>query len=165
MYHEPRHIFATAERFLDASNVLLEASHTKNLHQGLAVPQTVCSAFCLELYLKCIITIETKSTPRGHDLVDLYSMLSNTSKQEIISYFDKNSAINKENYLAFCKHVGKEPENFDFNFALTLSKRAFEDIRYIHEQKEGQSGWCAQPIRDGAKKVIQRLQPDWFTSS
>ena len=66
--YDPGRIFRIAECFFLASNTLNEHLGTNT---GLAVPSVVLSAFSLELYLKCLIAIETgKNPPSGDCILD-----------------------------------------------------------------------------------------------
>lgn len=51
-------------------------------------PLLVLSAFASELYLKCLITIETNETPDGHDLERLFARLQVPTRHEIDGLWD-----------------------------------------------------------------------------
>ncbi len=84
--HDPRRIFRIAEWFNLASNTLKERISEM---RGVAVPSVVLGAFSLELYLKCLIAIETgKPPPTGHNLRWLFDRLSGSTQSKIKQYFD-----------------------------------------------------------------------------
>ena len=51
------------------------------------IAQTVNSSFSSELYLKCLILIETNTTPRLHDLEKLFDQLKGTSNNHAFLIF------------------------------------------------------------------------------
>src|SRR4051812_1798167 len=50
---DPKTMFATAEQFWEANNILLETARQRNF-PGLEMPGIALSAMTLELYLKCL---------------------------------------------------------------------------------------------------------------
>jgi hypothetical protein len=133
--YEPRRIFRNAEWFHLASTSLRQ--HAPKM-RGLFVPSAVLNAFSLELYLKCLIAIQTgKNPPSGHDLRWLFNKLSNNTQDKVRRYFD-NPNDPKEIKLRktlenpqppIPKDMAISPYNFDT--VLELSANAFVQLRYI----------------------------------
>jgi len=85
-------------------------------------PQIVLDAFCIELYLKCIATIETGKTPRGHDLwSELFVPLTPESRRRITNHY--------KDVLAATSVPALNIED-----ALQQSAGAFESFRYLYER-------------------------------
>jgi hypothetical protein len=59
----------------------------------LAEPLAVLSALTTELFLKCLICIETGDTPRGHDLKELFDQLSVATRTRIQDLWDSGIAV------------------------------------------------------------------------
>jgi hypothetical protein len=59
---DPKNLFKTAEIFRASSLIL--ANHGM---PDCMFPWVMCSSFSLELYLKCLILIESGTTEKGHD--------------------------------------------------------------------------------------------------
>jgi hypothetical protein len=131
-----------------------------SLPVDLAIP--VCSAFALELYLKCLLAIDGNPIPPEHDLENLFNKLSHDHKERIKQLseplMDDVKLWLKEGF----QKANKPAPIVDFNFVLRASKNAFEATRYLYETgiREG-TGWIADPIADGARERILELHPDW----
>lgn len=80
---EPRKIINTANSFMLAAARSYERRPLNDQQvQMLIIPAIVCQAFAVELYLKAILVLEEKES-RGHDLTQLFSILSEHSQREI----------------------------------------------------------------------------------
>jgi hypothetical protein len=71
-------MFVAAEANLSAATVIERAS---NPH--LAWPGIILRALALEVLFKCLILIEGNTYTKSHDLVDLFNLLSDKSKNRI----------------------------------------------------------------------------------
>lgn len=97
------------------------------------IAQTVNSSFSSELYLKCLILIETNTTPRLHDLEKLFDQLKVGTKQIIENEWNteraKQSAV-----LDKIDRLAGEPVTFrNFKDTLASEGNVFEKWRYAHE--------------------------------
>jgi HEPN domain-containing protein len=161
MPHDPGDIFVVAEQFRNGSKLL-------NLGQSgfpfdVRMAMMSCAAFALELYLKCLIAMETgKAPPAMHDLQKLFDRLHVSTQTKIRRYFDDNSSLVKEFVEAqIAKHGVKAPI-VDFDYVLTASREAFQLARYIYEGGfPAEKGWIADVIMDGARRTILDRFPDW----
>src|ERR1700748_1063655 len=79
---DPLKIFMNAERFRIA-DLVLRQNNNPQIMVAVARPALVLSAFASELYLKCLICIETDRLAHGHDLQVLFKQLSGRSRQGI----------------------------------------------------------------------------------
>jgi hypothetical protein len=85
------------------------------------VAQVVCLAFALELYLKSLLYEKGRTSNRGHALYDLFLLLEEEMKAEIVSCFDE---FPHRHGNTFYKELG-------------LMSKAFCRWRYLHEEEFG----------------------------
>ena len=148
---DPKLVFQAAESFRAGSLTLANHGLLPYLF-----PMVICSAYSLELYLKCLILIEGGKSGSLHDLEKLFSKITPES-QEIVraSYEARRPKVNAG--LAAIP-VPKT----DFDFVLHWSAKAFEHFRYAFEGLvHSQEGWMAGPICDCVRERIVELRPDW----
>ncbi len=165
--YDPKRIFRIAEWFHLARTILMQSVSTV---RGVFVPAVVLNAFSLELYLKCLIAVETgKNPPSGHNLRWLFNKLSNNTQDKIKHYFDNPSESNeiklretlKNPQPPIPKKLAISPYNFDV--VLDLSAKAFERLRYVFERGEfdNNANWHADYIVICTRRVILEMYPDW----
>ena len=112
----------------------------------LFTPVIINSAFSLEIYIKCLIMIETGSRPsRGVTLSELFASLSNDSKTAIEQYFDETTGGAKPDFLSIINEISVA-------FALWLD---------AHEKFNGQSLNGVGAIFYAVKRRIRELKPEW----
>jgi hypothetical protein len=125
----------------------------------------VCAAFSLELYFKCLIRIGRKPYQTGHDLVKLFNFIGKRNRSKIKQFWIANStqvrADVQEQYLA----SDEATPTVDFNYCLSVSRNAFNLMRYIYEQgiPPGE-GWLGDTIVEGARQAILDKHPEWETA-
>ncbi len=94
-------------------------------------------SFALELTLKDILLHERGNTPKGHDFIKLYQLISDEAKEKIADYFKENLAGRDFGLISFIKKEGgDETNNHDYNTieeVLKMHQDAFIDWRYAHE--------------------------------
>ena len=148
---DPKLVFQAAESFRAGSLILANHGLLPYLF-----PMVVCSAFSLELYLKCLILIEGGKSGSLHDLEKLFSKITPESRKIVrASYEARRPKVNAG--LATIP-VPKT----DFDFVLHWSAKAFEHFRYAFEGLvHSQEGWMAGPICDCVRERIVELRPDW----
>lgn len=104
----------------------------------------VSAGLTLELKIKHLHFLESKSELRGHNLLNLYSSLKEESKKFISSHVEKR-IINSKAHQAI-KAVAESKLNIEFDwnleFLLEKSSFAFERWRYIYEANNSGS-WFA----------------------
>jgi hypothetical protein len=162
-------IFTHAKQFEKASMLLAQQIQSD---ADFMLPCTMMGCFVFELYLKCLIVIETGSAPRKeHNYLKLFEKLSAESKAKIKEYYDKNPSPTQ-----LLQRSGKfsvlRPEdatymqNLDLSFdaVLAASKNAFQQVRYIYEEGQMKLGdsFFAGPIIGGTLERIKELRPQWF---
>lgn len=148
-------IFQYAELFRKATDLLVQ---TINGGEMLVIPWVVNSAFTIELYLKCLITIENGVYREEHNLYKLFDVLSRDSRKiialkydELVSSDPTSSAMNKQ-FNGTLK--------LDVASVLKDMAKAFTKYRYGFETLP-QSGFMNSGIIQ--RVVVQRildLKPD-----
>lgn len=111
------------------------------------VPAMVCSAFSVELFVKCLVMVERGETPRGHQLKTLFSLLSSSSQATVAQRFDEliGSNPNAQAMKAQFPHVSLAIDD-----VLETVNRVFEQWRYAYEGEAGSAyglGELAQAVR------------------
>jgi hypothetical protein len=166
--HDPANIFIVADQFRHASKILhLTLSGDMTIEGQRApvdvqVPMVTCSAFALELYLKCLIAMETRAKPPGiHEIDKLFKRLNSDTQAKIRRHFNITGAST----IAFIKNAfaaeGKTAPKVDFDYVMKASSRAFLVTRYIYEGMPGGQGWVAEMILEAARAVILEQSPHW----
>lgn len=160
--HDPKEIFQTAEKFYQA--VRLMGHEIYRHHIELVLPQCITSAFCAELYLKCIVTIESESgdTPKGiHDLRNLFDKVSDKSQKKIKDWHDKIDAADPTRNLRIKMHPDS-PRTFDEKIA--SCRGVFKAWRYAYEDggQIGASSWPGGAITASLREFVLDQHPDWL---
>lgn len=125
-------------------------------------PIMACSAFALELYLKCLIRMERKPFSREHDLAKLFAALGKRNRAKIKRVWRANSETVRKYVEEQYKSEGETPPKVTFDFALNASRGAFQAFRYLHEfGVASNTGWLGDAILMAARHVILSKHPDW----
>ena len=161
--HDPADIFVIAEQFRDASKFLILARE-HGWQTDVAMPAVTCAAFAMELFLKCLLAMETGKVPEIHDLRHLFNRLGKLSQDKIRAYFAPYLPDVKEHVERQYLLGGQPPPPplVDFDFVLNASRRAFPLARYIYESGlPGGQGWIADGIMEAVRKTILDAHTDW----
>jgi hypothetical protein len=156
-------MFVVAERFHKASQILIQ--HVKahaDPDQGIAA--VVNLAFAVEMYFKCLITLDTKEDPSWkHDYVVLFAKLTPETQSKIREYYDKRPLAAIQKTMSELMIANGDPEaanQFSFDSILTKSKDAFRNIRYIY-QYPGYESFEAGDLVSCLKQAILDIHPSW----
>jgi HEPN domain-containing protein len=161
--HDPADIFVIAEQFRNASKFLILARE-HGWQTDVAMPAVTCAAFAMELFLKCLLAMETEKSHETHDLKHLFNRLSKSSQAKIRVYYgpylpDVKEHVERQYLLA---GQPQPPPLVDFDFVLDASRRAFPLARYIYERGlPGGQGWIADGIMEAVRKTVLEAHPDW----
>ena len=131
---EPERILQQAFSLHKAQQILREKK-TGDHDEAVALVMTtsLLQAFTIELLFKCLIRVEGRSPPQIHDLLCLFNLLSAPTRGRLEAmwrdYVQSQPAETTEPF----KQAGVtiEPE---LSSALAAGRRAFERIRYWHEE-------------------------------
>src|SRR3981081_1012019 len=130
---DPFFIFLQGKAFFQANRLIhsaTESSPDKNCE--LRIPACTMSVFACELFLKCLLCIETNSVPRGHNLRRLYDSLKGTTRRELEALWDKYASEGKPTWDAYETQFSIVIPR-DLPSAFFGESRAFEGRSYIYE--------------------------------
>jgi hypothetical protein len=134
-------VFEQAECFYQASAVLrshlpvrVRPDHFENVHAALTLtePLIVLDALTSELFLKCLICIETGSAPREHDLKKLFYRLFEPTRSRIQSFWDNEIVPRRREKWDNLERLGLKIAR-DLPSALAKGTDAFRQYRYSYE--------------------------------
>jgi hypothetical protein len=102
----------------------------------------VLAGFSVELYLKCLLSIECGQYPESHNLKELFGQLKRETRQALRRKHDTNA--DRPGDLEEMLEKGQDP---------------FNKARYIFERHQTQFGlnWLGELVR----REIISLHPDW----
>ncbi len=140
---------------------------TQNLRMGTpwgpntALPAMVCNAFANELYLKCLIYLESGQIIKTHDLHKLFRMLKPESRKVIEERFDtiaeKSGPQNSEMWFQRTgKHLGWRLKD-----AIEDGAEAFVEWRYLFEDPEATKHYGLIPLPDVLREFIIERYPNF----
>lgn len=159
MNYNSKEIYNTANKFLAASNALNQMLHQTNDVSTYLAPIVTNTSFTIELYLKCIYTIEKNSpAPNIHHLDKLYRKLSKESRDIIEAIY--NMLLPKSETDMFLKQRLPDMKT-DLESVLTGMSSAFVKWRYSYEGNLTDFQ-ATGPIIDALKGRIKILKPEWF---
>jgi hypothetical protein len=122
-------------------------------------PALVNCALAIELYLKCILLIETGNTYIGHDLSTFYSMISSSMRNRIESIY--NQAFST--YPAYVSERDNSPDKTQFELVSVFQSNdsTFMDVRYSYEPKPLWAGKLPDLAKFALARAILELKPEW----
>jgi hypothetical protein len=162
-------IFEHAECFYQASAVLHthdpvgpHPDNHKRTHAALTLiePRIVIEAFTTELFLKCLICIETGSVPREHNLKKLFDLLSKATRTRIESWWDSEVATRRREEWDELEKFGlKIPR--DLPKALDKGTDAFKLYRYSYEENTEGLHYYLEDLPALLERLILEMRPDF----
>ena len=114
----------------------------------------VLSAFAAELFLKCLLVLETGEAPPTHRLDLLFKRLGHKRQRRIQELWE---ADGRPKLIPFCRALNLPS---DLSNALVKCGSAFENLRYYYEDPEK----VVYYIGDFAfilMRAIVEIRPDW----
>jgi hypothetical protein len=149
-----------------SENALGSLTRTPNTQLAAQVvePTMVLSAFTTELFLKCLICIETGLTPQGHHLFELFEQIMPATQSKIIHLWDTQIVPHRDpewKFIESKQYNGDKKFSRDLPGALSDSSRAFEQIRYRYEPNSKQSDFNIIDLPRVLLRVILEMKPEW----
>ena len=123
-------IFFQADAFNMAASIMTQPGLPKI---PLLIPQVVNSSLSSELYLKCLILIETGNIPHEHDLAKLFDGLRDETKQVIENEWNAGTAKQSTVLDEIDRRAGGAITARTLTEALAKEGGAFVNWRYAHE--------------------------------
>jgi len=157
---EPKRILQLAASLYKVEQMLMEkVLDDRDEAVGLAMTTCLLQAFTSELMLKCLIRIEGGSPPQTHDLLHLFNLLHASTRQQLEARWRAYVQSQPETTEAV-KQLGVtiEPE---LTSALAAGRRAFEFIRYWHEDAAEEYVFYLTGLPKMLFLVAFELRPDW----
>jgi HEPN domain-containing protein len=165
---DPLKIFLHARNFHKSYEMLLRAAVPKDATLAddkivaiIGRPALMLSAFASELYLKCLICVETNSVPSTHNLDGLFKELRVSTRHELDDLWDYD--IRNPGKLEIIEQARKMPGaegiRLDLRYALEIGAESFVDLRYFYENEES---YCLlQDFPVLLKKAVLKRFPSW----
>jgi len=160
---DPREIFLHAYHFHECDHRLRKGPSSKDLDEValIAHPSMVLCAFASEIYLKCLLFIETGKVTRGHDLKGLFLRLDPLTRKRLEDLWNESLGRPEKQREFAC--IRKLPEGDqlqpDLLNVLGLGSNAFEELRYLYETKS--SKFLLGDFPDMLHAVILERFPEW----
>jgi hypothetical protein len=120
----------------------------------IAAPTMVLSAFAAELFLKCLLVMESGAAPPIHRLDLLFKRVSHKRQRRINELWETHG---RPKLMPLCRAL-KLPS--DLGNALSKCGTAFENVRYYYENPQkvvyyiGDFAWILM-------RVIVEIKPEW----
>jgi hypothetical protein len=160
---DPLKIFLHAQGFHLAEHHLSNID-IKNTRLALEVAQATMalSALNSELFLKCLICLETGSVPAGHYLDELFDQLSAETKQRIEEIWVSEIVPLRDPIWKQLETAKDEkPIDRSFRAAILEGRKAFEEIRYSYEPGSLGSRYYIGDLPRLLWLVILEKKPEW----
>ncbi len=161
---DPALIFLQADGFSRAYNMLADQRHLSPSEAAtIGYPQIVISAFAIELYLKCLICIETGKAPRGHHLKQLFDRLSPETRRRICAIWDgevKTRRASLWDAMEASSPTATGPVPRALPEALACGNKAFEKVRYIYEGNNADVIFILTDLPTVLRRVIVDKRPE-----
>jgi len=123
----------------------------------------VLSAFAIELYLKCLLCLETARLHRGHNLKNLFDSLQPKTRARLTELWDADiMKPERQRVLAFIRsRPDGDKLRLDLPSVLVLGANAFEELRYFYEGER--SYFLLSDFPNALRAVILERVPGWAT--
>ena len=127
----------------------------------IALPANVLSVFASELYLKCILCIETGSVPDGHNLKNLFKRLEPATRRALEDLWNADTRTPPRQKLFDLIRTFPEGKNlrFDLQYVLDIGANSFIELRYFYEKEK--AFFLLDAFPNMLRKVILDRRPAW----
>jgi hypothetical protein len=163
----PYDIFAQAESFESSFKILQKNSQTNN-DLTLTFSIIVNKAFAAELYLKCVLVLNSKNIPALHNLEELFLLLDTQTQQQIISLYNAELPNYKDELESLSRMLmayNGSSISTDFLSTLATAQSLFQRYRYAFEYDTSKDilNPTVNAITDALRKYIYSKHPEWNT--
>jgi HEPN domain-containing protein len=157
---DPLLIYIQAERFRVADRVLRSSKNTLDISRYTILPSLVNSALASELYMKCIILLETKKPAQGHHLGKLFSEISRDRQRFIEDVWTNDVISRNAKYHERLEAVVGERIPVDLRTILADGGMAFVLFRYPYELSSlPNTGISDLPY--ALRPAVLHMKPEW----
>jgi HEPN domain-containing protein len=159
---DPLKIFEHASRFHESDRRLRSTrSVGRNELPLVAHPAMVLSALASELYLKCLLCVETGGVPITHNLRALFRGLQPMTRRRLEDLWDGD--IRRPERQKMLDLMRTFPEGrelrLDLMYALDVGADSFIDLRYFYEKQ--QAFFLLGGFPNLLRSVILERFPSW----
>jgi hypothetical protein len=156
----PEKIFEQAGCF-QQTLMVLRAVPQEDIHSAvtLAEPLVVLSALTTELFLKCLICLESGNAPRGHDLRKLFDQLAAPTRERIENLWNSKVAARRAKEWDRIEELGLRVPR-DLPSALARGTNAFERVRYSYEGNTEGVHYYVGDLPTLLEGVILEIKPE-----
>lgn len=156
----PRDIFLQGASFYLLVQLIERTPITQDEGMEIVLPVIVNSAFNSELFLKCIICIETGKVPAIHELDKLFDLLSAPIRQRLIHKWDTEVVPLRDPMWGAAETQPNATHERDLTVLVRIASRAFEKVRYSYEPTAPAQFYLSDlpTILFG---VILEMKPEW----
>jgi HEPN domain-containing protein len=160
---DPLKIFLHAHSYFQAQELIYaQVNGDKAALQAYASPTTTLAALACEIFLKCLVAIETGNAPRGHNLRNLFDQLSRRTRERLEELLVPYAEHRKE-YWDYVERKATLVVARDLPSALSAGSRVFEIIRYRYEGTGENYHFYLDDLPHMLGKVALELKPEWET--
>ena len=152
---DPRLIFQSAEAFLNVCRTLDAEIKKRGNPHILPLTMAVNSALALELFLKCLRTIESGGFFKGHEFDEQYFDLQESTRNEILRRHDE-----AESSDPFFANMRANEFKTDLS---KMGKHTFVHFRYAFENNPAAKTtvWGLDTFMLDIRDVILEKRPEW----
>jgi hypothetical protein len=161
---DPFKIFEHASRFHESDHRLRNTVPRDRPDQLplIAHPAMMLSAFACELYLKCLLCIETgQRPPPTHNLKTLFRGLQPTTRRRLEDLWDQD--IRRPERRKVLDHIRTLPRGaelkLDLPYVLDIGANSFLELRYFYEKNE--TYFLLSNFPNLLRRVIIERFPSW----
>lgn len=154
-------LFDEAKVFMEAARLIHNNSISYRSDQKLLARHSIAANvnfyFAVELYSKCLLSIETGAIPHSHDLVYLFEQLSQRTKDDLLfKYCTYTKRRDVRSWGIF-----ESPTKDNFFSELTEARNKFVELRYISEEGDLVFKNEISGIVFHLKQIILEMRPDF----
>jgi HEPN domain-containing protein len=159
---DPLLIFKQANCFYQALAILCNVE-PENVQLAVTIgePVMVTGALTIELFLKCLVCIETGEVPKSHNLRGLFDKLSDTTRVRIQCSWDNDILMHRGAEWDHIEARTGQKIARELPAALTAASKAFERIRYSYEGNTTEVQYFLQDLPQLLRRVIVEQRPEW----
>ena len=153
---DPLNILKSADAFATACGLMHAAAK-----EGKIVIELVFATFealALELYLKCLIFLDTGQYKRGHDLFKLFKVLPLKTQAELKHAHDEYLS----KWPQFVAQAKRSNHPTDLEGLLILGRSSFMDFRYVYETAGTKKRvFGLHGLSVCIRERILKIKPEW----
>jgi hypothetical protein len=159
---DPLLIFKQANSFYQTLAILCNVE-PENVQLAVTIgdPVMVIGALTVELFLKCLVCIETGKAPHGHHLRELFDQLGETTRARIQRTWDSDILVHRRAEWDRLEESMGQKIVRDLPGALAVASKSFELIRYSYEGNTADLQYFLQDLPQLLRRVAVEIKPEW----